>query len=366
MTENIMVNFSEVAQHLSQSPIVENSLQTIAAIESDLLFSIACKKDEVRKGKRKLINGKLDVVVIGNNTNFGNIALERDFGKINFLSEDILKNEPSEKILLEALDKSLVIMTSNTFAGIGVNKLSMLYEKLPKSVFAIHDYDNHHWFGNNLQAAIFSDIYIPSHQDEFLIASRVNPNIVGGIPCGSNQWRKSLIVEKANSLNSKSRSNNPLGKYYFYEKFIHRNKAISTLSQIYPTINIVSADFHSLTEEEKWQEWSSHKVHWIIPVLNDLPIRFFDALITGGIPLIPGGLKPYIQALGIPENFYIEYGPLDLIAPKEFIGKACDEFNRLGSEGIMKRHQFAMENFHIDVILEKIVATSFKMYEVNL
>ena len=361
-----MVNFSDVALHLSQSLIIKCYSESISAIESDLLFSIACKKDAIRREKSKLIQAKLSLIVVGNHTNLGNISRNNRYGSIELLSSSELINSSSETALLKKLDRALITMTSNIFAEIGIQKLSSLYEKLPQSIFVVHDYDNHHWFENNLQAAIFSDIYIPSHQDEFLIASRVNPNIVGGIPCGSNQWGKSFILERANSLCITPRSNNPLGKYYFYEKFIHRNKAISTLSQVYPTINIVTTDFHSLTEEEKWQEWSGHKLHWIIPVLNDLPIRFFDALITGGIPLIPGGLRPYIQALGIPENFYIEYGPIDLIEPKEFIDKAFEEFDRLGSDGIKKRHQFGMENFHIDVILEKIIMASFKMYGVKV
>ena len=360
-----MINFSDVALHLSQSPIIKGYSESISAIESDLLFSIACKKDEIRKQKSTLIQDKLSLIVIGNHTNLGNISRNNRYGSIDLLSPSELINSNSEIALLKKLDKALITMTSNVFAEIGIQKLALLYEKLPQSIFVIHDYDNHHWFENNLQGAIFSDVYIPSHQDEFLMASRVNPNIIGGIPCGSNQWSKDFIIRKSPSLSLTPRVNDPLGKYYFYEKFVHRNKAISTLSQVYPSINIVNTDFHALSENQKWVEWSRHKLHWIIPVLNDLPIRFFDALLTGGVPLVPGGLIPYIQSLGIPENFYIEYGPLDLIEPKEFIDKACEKFDRLGSDGIMKRHQFGMENFHVDVILEKMISASFKIYGVE-
>jgi len=360
-----MVNFSEVALHLSQSPLVSSSSEAISAIESDLLFSIACKKDEIRREKLKLIKGNLNLVVVGNPTNLGNVSRNNQYGSIEFLTSSQVKNSISEGALLEKIDKALIIMTSNIFAEIGIQKLASLYEKLPKSIFAIHDYDNHHWFGNNLQAAIFSDVYIPSHQDEFLLASRVNPNIIGGIPCGSNQWSREFINQESKKLTSTTRLNDPLGKYYFYEKFLHRNKAISTLSQIYPTINLVNADFHNLTQEQKWEEWSGHKLHWIIPVLNDLPIRFFDALITGGIPLVPGGLKPYIQSLGIPENFYIEYGPLDLIDPQSLVEMASKQFDEDGPEGINQRHQFALEHFHVDAILEKIVSETLRLYKAS-
>ena len=118
---------------------------------------------------------------------------------------------------------------------------------------------------------------------------------MGGIPCGSNQWSSDFIKNYGvNNLLNK-RSLLPLGKYYFYEKFIHRNKLITTLSNNYPDIGFVQNDFHQLTPEQKWGEWSNHALHWIAPVLNDLPIRFFDALITGGIPIIPSGLVPFVE-----------------------------------------------------------------------
>jgi hypothetical protein len=277
---------------------------------------------------------------------------------------EFITNE-NDANLLKKINNALVITTNNIFAEIGIERLCELYEKSPKTIFSIHDYDNHHNTRFSIQSCIFSDVYIPSHQDEYLLASRINPNIIGNIPCGTNQWSREFIDKNQDELVTITRSNDPLGKYYLYERFIHRNKAISTLSQTYPTINIIKTDFHSLTEEEKWQEWAGHKLHWIIPVLNDLPIRFFDALLTGGIPLVPTGLKSYLETLGIPEDFYIGYGPLDLIHPKDVVERSLEKFDYFGSDGIMKRHQYAFKNFHVDVILEKIITGSLKRYGIS-
>ena len=112
-------------------------------------------------------------------------------------------------------------------------------------------------------------------------------------------------------------------------------------------------------------EWSSHKLHWIIPVLNDLPIRFFDALITGGLPLVPRGLLPFIDSLGVPDSFSIPYGPLDIVDPKNFIESANAQFNHYGSAGVEERHKFALKYFHVDVIIEKIIAASHKLYDIK-
>jgi hypothetical protein len=359
-----MVNFSEVALYLAQSPLIQHSLKALGEVESELLFSIACEKDRICREKIGLIRAP-NIVVIVNATNFGNISAHNVYGSINILSVENIKNAENDARLLEDLNNSLVITTSNIFAEIGIERLANLYYQLPKTIFAIHDYDNHHWFNNNLQAAIFSDIYVPSHQADNLIASRVNPNIVGGIPCGTNQWSMEFIKQNRSSIFTCQRSDQPLGKYYFYEKFTYRNKAISTLAQNFSSISLLDKDFHALSQEQKWSEWCAYKVHWIIPVLNDLPIRFFDALITGGIPLVPKGLLPFISALKIPESFYIPYGPLDLIESKEFIRRSSERFDLEGETGIKERHEFAVKNFHVDIIIEKIIGSAYKMYEIT-
>jgi hypothetical protein len=358
-----MVNFSEVALYLAQSPLIQHSLKVLGEVESELLFSIACEKDKIYREKKGLIKA-LKMVVIANATNFGNIGDHNNYGLVKILSAESIKNSENDDSLLLNLNNSLVITTSNIFADIGIERLGALYYQLPNTIFAIHDYDNHHWINNNIQAAIFSDIYIPSHQADNLISSRVNPNIVGGIPCGTNQWSMAFIKRNLSSLLACQRAEQPLGKYYFYEKFGHRNKAISTLSQSFPSINLLEKDFHALSQEQKWLEWCGHKVHWIIPVLNDLPIRFFDALITGGIPLVPSGILPFVNALDIPESFYISYGPLDIIQPKEFIKKANERFDLEGVNGIKTRSEYAVKHFHVDAIIEKIMGATLKLYEI--
>jgi hypothetical protein len=361
----MMVNFSEVALHLAQSPLVQHSLKALEEAESELLFSIAYEKDRIYRAKKASV-GNPKSVVIANPTNFGNIRNYNCYGNIKILSAESIRDSENDDDLLGNLENALVIMTSNIFADIGVERFSYLYCRLPKTIFAIHDYDNHHWIACGVQAAIFSDVYIPSHQSDNLIAARVNSNIVGGLPCGTNQFSFDFINRHAESLLSRPRDNSPLGKYYFYEKFAHRNKLISTLAESYPSISLINGDFHTLTQEQKWVEWSSHKLHWIIPTLNDLPIRFFDALITGGLPLIPGGLQPFVAALDIPDSFYLTYGPLDTINPKDFVSRANGVFDAEGEKGVIERHQYALKNFHVDAIIEKIISSVNRVYQIKL
>jgi len=359
-----MTNFSDISIQLSQSGFVRHSLKSLEEIEAEIFFSIACNKDQIYRKKKGLFNQVNDirVNVIANNTNFGNISPKISGKNIKILSVEDIKSDVNDIQLAELLNRSLVISTSNIFAEIGTVRLGDLASKLPNTIFVIHDYDNHHWINNNIQVAIFADVYVPAHQSENLMSSKVNPNILGGIPCGSNQWSMDFILNTGNLNLLSQRSNMPLGKYFFYEKFLHRNKTINTLTQTYPQIAFVKQDFHALSPEIKWKEWSGHKLHWISPVLNDLPIRFFDALITGGIPLIPSGLKPFVESLQIPEAFYATYGPLDILNPSELIDAQNSKFDRLGAPGVLERHRFTLKHFHIDAILEKLIVRTLELY----
>ena len=359
-----MTNFSDISTQLSQSSLVHHQIKTLEELEAEVLFSIACNKDQIFRSKYELFqkNKTIRINVIANNTNFGCVSSNISGREINVISTEMIKNDINIVGLTKQLENSLVVTTSNLFAEIGAARFGVIYERLPSTIFVIHDYDNHHWISNNIQAAISSDVYAPAHQSDNLMASRVNPNILGGIPCGSNQWSMNFINTFGKDNLLRKRSQMPLGKYYYYEKFSHRNKTISTLSQNYPEIGFIKQDFHTLSPMEKWLEWSGHTLHWVAPVLNDLPIRFFDALITGGIPIVPSGLKPYIDSLQIPDKFYATYGPLDVLSPRDLLAAQNERFDQLGEAGVLERHQFAFEHFHIDVIAEKLITKSLNIY----
>ena len=361
-----MLDFSQLSTQLSNSDVINAALHYLKEIESDVFFSIAINKEQTFQRKQAHFKNKSfeNIFVVKNQTNFGYADSEIDGKKISFINTNFFTQNHLDEIAKD-LKNSLVIMTNNIFAEISPDTFSTIYQKTDSTIFAVHDYDNHHWLQNSAQIALLADVYIPAHQENLLIASRLNPNIIGGIPCGSNQWSQEFIASSTPLANSTSRKNDPLGKYHFYEKFIYRNKSIRTLESSYPNITILNEDFHTLTQEQKWEEWTSHKLHWIIPVLNDLPIRFFDSLLTGGIPIIPKGLVSHLEALTVPKDFYIAYTPLDILEPKSLIEKSLTIFEGMGDEGISKRHHYALEHFHIDAILKKIISRASRLYDIS-
>jgi hypothetical protein len=109
-----------------------------------------------------------------------------------------------------------------------------------------------------------------------------------------------------------------------------------------------------MSEEVRIRDWISTKTHLICPTTLDIPVRFFDSLITGGLPIVPLALLPSLELLQIPRNFFKIYTLEDLLNPVDAQARWNDEFDKLGLSGILDRHLFAMSHFHIDRILEQV------------
>ncbi len=358
------MNFSNIAKELSNSNLSKVINVSQQNREAEILFSINMNKEEINKNKKSIFFNKefKNIFIMHNSTNYGHVSNQINDTRVKKIELEKFKSAGVDE-LSDLFQDSAIMMTNNLFAQIGIDKLSTIYEKIPNSVWVIQDYDNHHWIENSIQASVFADIYFPAHMDgEISLFTKINPNVPFFLPCGSNQWSKSFIDSHQDDLIKVSRQSEPLGKYYFYEKFIHRNKVINSLNKAYQSIGIVGNDFHQRSEVEKWNEWIAHRYHWIIPTANDLPIRFFDALITGGIPIIPKTLIPYVSFLKIPETFYKTFSSLDILEPNNFIND-LNEISEINcTESIMERHQFALKNFHVDAILSKAIDTIKSYY----
>jgi hypothetical protein len=338
------------------SSVITAQTELINEIESSNLFQIGYHKDLYFKSKKEALGHDLKFVVITNPTNyfhFSDVINEKTVEKI---TDSYLKE--TDIALLESdirLQNAIVVLTNNNVANIGLRKYIEIYSKLSLSFFAIHDFDNHHWHELSFFLATFSDAYIPAHQSSYSIAGRINSNIISNIPCGTIQWSKEYLISSLDKILSSTRSNDPLGMHFYYPKFKYRNSVLNTLSKYSNHTGLrdsIGSNFHALSQEDRLNEWVSHKFHWIVPVQNDLPIRFFDALITGGIPLVPHSLTSYLNNLGVPKNLYLTYNFSDILNPTQlFEPIIAIEGNR---ESTLRSVNFALANFHVDSILSKI------------
>ncbi len=360
-----MIDFYKDYSSLLSGLGVTASENSINAIEADDYFPLAYKKYEEVLYKQQVFKGARfeKIFVVTHPSNYVNFASSIDGDLINPISEDLIRsaNQFRERLSKE-LHRALVILTNNNGANIGYENLVAIKNLCPETVFALHDFDNHHWVRNSTILAAICDVYIPAHIGDYSFVGRINSQIVSGIPCGSIQWSKEFLEKNSSTLFRSSRQIGPLGKHHLYERFTYRNRILATLSKKYESIGFTVGRYHEKTQVEKWQEWTAYKLHFICPVWNDLPIRFFDALISGGMPLVPMSLRPYLDSLSIPSKHYYLYSPSDILHPERLVTAGCNRFDELGNDGIIERHSYALREFNVDTTLKRIIRGCKDLY----
>jgi hypothetical protein len=355
----MMTNFLFAACHrIGTSELMKTANQLVDQLEQEELFDIFFQKQILFEEKKKRLAGNavIKLIVVTNPTNLQHVERRYKGLDVTLIEEDkirLLMKNPNDEIFLN----SIVVLTNNNAAKVGVENLSEFAEAAKSTILAIHDYDNHHWLTLSLQLSIVADVYFPAHLTDLSIISRLNSSISVGVPTGSIQWKRDFILKRIEKIIGANRSNSPLGMHYYYGRFHYRNKILQTINKHYPTVGLLSSDFHSRSEDERFNEWITHKLHWISPVFGDLPIRFFDALISGGMPLVPTGLKFYLDYLKIPSHYYCVYSAADIIDPKKFIEESIKKFDEAGRDGILERMQFSLRNYHVDEIVRRIYLT---------
>jgi len=88
--------------------------------------------------------------------------------------------------------------------------------------------------------------------------------------------------------------------------------------------------------------------------LNDAPIRIYDALITGGIPIVPRSLKYHRDVVNMHDHILF-YDYEDIQNPLPITEKANKIFDDNGKDGILARHNLIMNNYHVDNRVETIL-----------
>jgi len=243
------------------------------------------------------------------------------------------------------------LLTNN---DIGPNLLQYIdfYKRHPDSIFVIWDWDPQHWTYMSCMLAMHCDFYISSASENAFLFSHFNPYILGPVLGGVNQWTRRFLMEHFSMLLTE-RSNEPIGKHAFYQAFPKRNRAVQTVSNTFPQVGFSDNKYQSLSDLENLKEWVGHKTHWTMPVLCGVPVRVHNAIITGGIPIVPSYYKniPEIMSLG---DLPLYYETIDLIEPRRINELAVNKFDQGGESGLIERVCLGIEKHHIDFRCEEI------------
>lgn len=274
------------------------------------------------------------------------------------------KTDPIELNRKKALlDGAVVIINNN---DVDMSCYADIYNHCDKTCFIGWDWDNHHWLELSTFLAAHSDIYAPAHHENLYLLSRYNWLTCGPVYCATVQWSRRFLTDHLSEMLQADRSAEPLGKHIPYTPFRFRLQVITTLSQHYSSIGFSDRTFHVRTPGERLREWYSHKMHWIVPVLNDVPIRIFDALVTGGIPIVPESLRllPPVNAISLEHILF--YNPADIVSPKNLVARANTLFDEGGHDRIAERHRYALEHHHGNSRIRQMLSYVAELFHVKL
>jgi hypothetical protein len=320
------------------TPISELSENINNLLQSDFFDNLSIyKKHQIDQRLSTVKFEKIENVYLGKHLH--NASPNNKFNYVN-LEEDFLINPPKN------IPNNSIFLLLNNDIGKFLPQYIEYYNSFPNAFFIIWDWDSQHWLNMSMNLAIYSDFYIPCSSENLSILSQFTPNILGPIFACSFQWKKKFLVDNLN-LMLDERSNEPLGKHNLYEKYPRRNRVIFTLNKKFSNVCFSNNEFLKMTNLDNLIEWSTYKSHWIVPVLSGVPIRVYNALITGGIPILPSYYKimPEIQLL---TDTPVYYDIHDVINPVPITELAIRKFESLSESELIGKILSSIELHHLD------------------
>ncbi|MBR8826989.1 MAG: tetratricopeptide repeat protein [Gomphosphaeria aponina SAG 52.96 = DSM 107014] len=242
-------------------------------------------------------------------------------------------------------------------------------------------WDNHTDYNMNIQVAKGTDIFIPGHGFTEKIYRNNNSIIAKSIPLCTSQWTGEEAQEFFAIYGHKERSNKLFGGFTKYAHGEKRNVLLDQIIEQMPESQVFmfgvgnTSVYFDLTPAQRFEQWATYKVSICVPVKNDLPLRFFDALLSGQIPIVSEDIfdldaviPPYMQAM-LP---VIKFRNYDVESVQTAYQEAITRFDAEGIEGINRRHKFALENHlfvhRLDAILGMLNswASKYKNYPTDI
>ena len=263
------------------------------------------------------------------------------------LPEDFLEDPPAR------LPAGSVVLLLNNDIGERMPRYMDWYREHPEALFVVWDWDSQHWLYMSCLLAMHSDVYVPAASENVHLLSQFNPWMLGPVFAAAHQWTRAFLFEHMEVLLA-ARSSTPLGRHVLYEAYPRRNRAVATLAQHFPDVGFGTDAFKQRSDLDNLREWAGHKTHWIVPVLAGVPIRIYNALVTGGIPVLPSFYRnlPEIAILGeLPSYYHVA----DLLQPQAVNDEAVARFDAGGQSALITRVAQGVAQHHVDARCEQLL-----------
>ena len=283
-----------------------------------------------------------------------------------------LSDEEFNNLCMQLRGAMVVINSNELLSAANLQMLQKLYLRCCDTLFICWFFDNHHMIKHGASLSLCLDLIYPAHFDNIHILTRYCPFIRSVLPAGVISWTIPQAVKLEPLLYKRDRSVMLSGSYYHYEKFSHRNHILSQIMKqsVGSGLRFMNGEtpghYWQLSFNEQWSQWCESKCNIIVPTLADLPIRFFDALITGNIPLLPESIRYTVSCYRTDEINALPvvwYSHSDIDHFEDVVNYACSLFDKTGLKGIANRHRWVIKNHMCEHRLESIIDDVFLLVD---
>lgn len=271
------------------------------------------------------------------------------------LAADFLDNPPTE------VPAGSIFVLLNNDIGSHLPRYVAFRQANPQALFVVWDWDSQHWLQMSAMLAMHSDFYASASSDNAFLLAHFNPHILGPVFAGVHQWSRQFLYERF-ALLTGPRVDTPFGPHVQYPTYPKRSRAVAALAQHFDSVKFADNQFKDRSDEDNLREWAGYKSHWIVPVLGGVPIRVYNALITGGVPIVPSFYRnlPEIAGLGASPLFYEVH---DLLEPQSIQAQANARFDAQGHGALLQRVSEALATQHVDSRCEQLLGLLQKSIE---
>lgn len=250
----------------------------------------------------------------------------------------------------------ILILNGNDPTALNIDKLLAL-SKLPNLSICLWDFDNHHAFNRSFIYSRVCDSYVAAHPDQLDLLALIRGSEILVEPCTSMQFPMVKLKKLLQSGRLMDRKKGPLGWHHAYSVFQLRTWQLQFWSSRYPDVGILHDNSYHHYDIANLGVWSSYATTVAVPTLCDVPIRLFDSLITGSIPIVPDILRRRLNALGVNSDWFVDYSVSRLDSDIDsVVESAWNCFESQGILGCHKRISYSLDNFHINSSFKRILS----------
>lgn len=229
--------------------------------------------------------------------------------------------------------------------------LSRFRQMQPDCVTMIWLWDNHHLFYSSIILLRQFDVIVPAHEIATGLLKAFSPNVLGAVPAAVFQWSAVDAGRFFDAHAGRERSDRLYGSFFAYQNlerdgFIERCRREVPDNDLYLRPRTLAAgedQYLTLKPEGQFADWMRYKVSLVATVKTDIPVRLFDALLTGQIPLVPSDLEALDVFLPIEAQRrlpVLRYNRHSLASVIDAHQRAIILFNQDGLEGALRRHVY--------------------------